>query len=197
MRRSTSGSCWACASVRPTPRVPPPPVARQAYDNPHEALSRIKRHLLTQRAFKEVAIEFFDLYSHLVPVYEIEPLEKITDAYLDQVLGGTSSARGPRAPACSRWPPSPSRPSHHLPAPYAACSPLPLTPPPTPTPLQYLWYESDKRNLFPNWIKPADSEPPPLLVYKWCQGINNLTDVWETGQGECVVMMQVSAHSGR
>lgn len=57
----------------------------QAYDNPHEALSRIKRHLLTQRSFKEVSIEFFDLYSHLVPVYEIEPLEKITDAYLDQV----------------------------------------------------------------------------------------------------------------
>ena len=26
----------------------------QAYDNPHETLSRIKRHLLTQRAFKEV-----------------------------------------------------------------------------------------------------------------------------------------------
>jgi len=26
----------------------------QAYDNPHEALSRIKRHLLTQRTFKEV-----------------------------------------------------------------------------------------------------------------------------------------------
>lgn len=30
----------------------------QAYDNPHEALSRIKRHLLTQRAFKEVQILF-------------------------------------------------------------------------------------------------------------------------------------------
>lgn len=29
----------------------------QAYDNPHEALSRIKRHLLTQRAFKEVRTE--------------------------------------------------------------------------------------------------------------------------------------------
>lgn len=29
----------------------------QAYDNPHEALSRIKRHLLTQRAFKEVRAE--------------------------------------------------------------------------------------------------------------------------------------------
>ena len=57
--------------------------------------------------------------------------------------------------------------------------------------LQYLWYEADKRHLFPNWIKPADTEPPPLLVYKWCQGINNLTDVWETANGECVVMMQV------
>ena len=28
----------------------------QAYDNPHETLSRIKRHLLTQRAFKEVKL---------------------------------------------------------------------------------------------------------------------------------------------
>jgi len=26
----------------------------QAYDNPHEALSRIKRHMLTMRSFKEV-----------------------------------------------------------------------------------------------------------------------------------------------
>ncbi|KAL2463063.1 Pre-mRNA-proCES [Forsythia ovata] len=110
----------------------------QAYDNPHEALSRIKRHLLTQRAFKEVGIEFMDLYSYLIPVYEIEPLEKITDAYLDQ----------------------------------------------------YLWYEGDKRHLFLNWIKPADSEPPPLLVYKWCQGINNLQSIWDTGEGQCVVMLQ-------
>ncbi|CAH8445054.1 unnamed protein product [Schistosoma turkestanicum] len=110
----------------------------QAYDNPHEALSRIKRHLLTQRAFKEVGIEFMDLYSHLVPVYDVEPLEKITDAYLDQ----------------------------------------------------YLWYEADKRRLFPPWIKPADLEPPPLLVYKWCQGINNLKDVWETSEGECNVLLE-------
>jgi pre-mRNA-processing factor 8 len=58
----------------------------QAYDNPHEALSRIKRLLLTQRAFKEVGIEFMDLYNYLIPVYEIEPLEKISDAYLDQYL---------------------------------------------------------------------------------------------------------------
>jgi hypothetical protein len=69
----------------------------QAYDNPHECLSRIKRHLLTQRTFKEVQIEFMDLYSHILPVYIVDPLEKITDAYLDQ----------------------------------------------------YLWYEADKRHLFP------------------------------------------------
>jgi pre-mRNA-processing factor 8 len=79
-----------------------------------------------------------DLYSHLVPIYEIEPLEKITDAYLDQ----------------------------------------------------YLWYEADKRHLFPNWVKPSDNEPPPVLVYKWSAGINNLTDVWDTATGQCVVMMQ-------
>lgn len=110
----------------------------QAYDNPHEALSRIKRHLLTQRTFKEVGIEFMDLYSHLVPVYDVEPLEKITDAYLDQ----------------------------------------------------YLWYEADKRRLFPPWIKPSDTEPPPLLVYKWCQGVNNLQDVWDVSEGECNVLLE-------
>ena len=48
------------------------------------------------------------LCRYLIPVSEIEPLEKITNAYLDQ----------------------------------------------------YLWYEGDKRHLFLNWIKPADSEPP-------------------------------------
>ena len=110
----------------------------QAYDNPHETLSRIKRHLLTQRTFKEVSIEFMDMYSHLSPVYNIEPIEKITDAYLDQ----------------------------------------------------YLWYEADKRHLFPSWIKPSDSEPPPLLVYKWCQGINNLENIWDTEEGESTVLMQ-------
>jgi pre-mRNA-processing factor 8 len=85
-----------------------------AYDNPHETLNRIKRHLLTQRAFKEIKLNFLDHYTSLVPVYEIDALEKITDAYLDQ----------------------------------------------------YLWYEADKRQLFPNWIKPSDDEPPPILVYK-------------------------------
>lgn len=111
----------------------------QAYDNPHEALSRIKRHILTQRTFKEVEIEFMDMYQYLSPVYAIEPLEKITDAYLDQ----------------------------------------------------YLWYEADKRHLFPNWVKPADSEPPPLLVYKWCQGINNLEHIWDVEEnGDSIVLLQ-------
>lgn len=110
----------------------------QAYDNPHECLSRVKRLLLTQRAFKEVSIQFMDHFSHLTPVYEIEPLEKITDAYLDH----------------------------------------------------YLHYEADKRHLFPSWVKPSDQEPPPLLVYKYCQGINNLSEVWETSNGECNVLME-------
>jgi len=110
----------------------------QAYDNPHETLSRIKRLLLTQRSFKEAALEFFDTYDRLIPCYDIEPLEKITDAYLDQFLA----------------------------------------------------FEADKRGLFPAWIKPADTEPPPLLVYQWAQGINNLHDVWETAEGECNVLME-------
>lgn len=112
----------------------------QAYDNPHECLSRIKRFLLTQRVFKEVGLDMMDHYSHITPVYEVDPLEKITDAYLDH----------------------------------------------------YLWYEGDRRNIFPNWVKPSDSEVPPLLVYKWCQGANNLSDVWETAEGQCNVMFQTS-----
>ena len=55
-------------------------VIEQAYDNPHDCLSRIKRLLLTQRAFKEAGIEFFDTYDKLIPCYDIEPVEKITDA---------------------------------------------------------------------------------------------------------------------
>ena len=110
----------------------------QAYDNPHETLARIKRLLLTQRAFKECNIEFMDFFSHMIPVYDIEPLEKITDAYLDQ----------------------------------------------------YLWYEAEKRGLFPAWVKPNDAEPAPLLVYKWAVGVNNLNKVWDCSDGECTVMME-------
>ncbi|KAG5981098.1 Pre-mRNA-splicing factor spp42 [Claviceps digitariae] len=110
----------------------------QAYDSPGTTLERIKRFLLTQRAFKEVNIDMNDNYSTINPVYDIEPIEKISDAYLDQ----------------------------------------------------YLWYQADQRHLFPAWIKPSDSEVPPLLVYKWAQGINNLSQVWETSDGECNVMVE-------
>ena len=110
----------------------------QAYDSPGTTLTRIKRFLLTQRAFKEVGIDMNDNYSSINPVYDIEPIEKITDAYLDQ----------------------------------------------------YLWYQADQRHLFPAWIKPSDSEVPPLLTYKWAQGINNLGGVWETAHGECNVMIE-------
>ena len=110
----------------------------QAYDSPGTTLTRIKRFLLTQRAFKEVGIDMNDNYSSINPVYDIEPIEKITDAYLDQ----------------------------------------------------YLWYQADQRHLFPAWIKPSDSEVPPLLMYKWAQGINNLSNVWETADGECNVMIE-------
>ncbi|KAI4672714.1 Pre-mRNA-processing-splicing factor 8 [Alternaria triticimaculans] len=110
----------------------------QAYDSPGTTLARIKRFLLTQRAFKEVGIDMNDNYSNINPVYDIEPMEKITDAYLDQ----------------------------------------------------YLWYQADQRHLFPAWIKPSDSEVPPLLTYKWAQGINNLDKVWESQEGECNVMIE-------
>ncbi|KAF2822375.1 PROCN-domain-containing protein [Ophiobolus disseminans] len=110
----------------------------QAYDSPGTTLARIKRFLLTQRAFKEVGIDMNDNYSNINPVYDIEPMEKITDAYLDQ----------------------------------------------------YLWYQADQRHLFPAWIKPSDSEVPPLLTYKWAQGINNLDKVWESQDGECSVMIE-------
>ncbi|KAF5642917.1 pre-mRNA-splicing factor spp42 [Fusarium tjaetaba] len=110
----------------------------QAYDSPGTTLERIKRFLLTQRAFKEVNIDMNDNYSTINPVYDIEPIEKISDAYLDQ----------------------------------------------------YLWYQADQRHLFPAWIKPSDSEVPPLLVYKWAQGINNLDRVWQTENGECNVMIE-------
>ncbi|KAL0204935.1 hypothetical protein P9112_000242 [Eukaryota sp. TZLM1-RC] len=111
----------------------------QAYEDPQTALTRIKKHLLTQRTFREVKLEFFDLYTEVYPVYEIEPLEKITDAYLDQ----------------------------------------------------YLWYEAEKRGLFPNWVKPSDNEPAPLLVHKWATSINSLTNIWETESGETVVHAEI------
>lgn len=95
----------------------------QAYDNPHECLTRIKRALATQRVFKEVQVDLMDMYSHTQPVYTVDPQEKIIDAYLDH----------------------------------------------------YLWFEADRRRLFPNWIKPSDGEIAPVLVHSWSQGVSHLT----------------------
>ena len=44
-------------------------------------------------------MQFMDLYSHLIPVYEVEPLEKITDAYLDQYLWYEADKRQRQRPA--------------------------------------------------------------------------------------------------
>ena len=54
------------------------------YDAPHEAVNNVKRHLLASGVFEQVKIEYMALYSHISPVYEVDPIEKITDAYLDQ-----------------------------------------------------------------------------------------------------------------
>ncbi|CAI4515271.1 BCE_3a_G0026200.mRNA.1.CDS.1 [Saccharomyces cerevisiae] len=112
----------------------------EAYDNPHDTLNRIKKYLLTQRVFKPVDITMMENYQNISPVYSVDPLEKITDAYLDQ----------------------------------------------------YLWYEADQRKLFPNWIKPSDSEIPPLLVYKWTQGINNLSEIWDVSRGQSAVLLETT-----
>ena len=41
----------------------------QAYDNPHEALSRIKHHLLTQRTCKEVELQYYSISCLIIYVY--------------------------------------------------------------------------------------------------------------------------------
>ncbi|CCD23994.1 U4/U6-U5 snRNP complex subunit PRP8 NDAI_0C03340 [Naumovozyma dairenensis CBS 421] len=110
----------------------------EAYDNPHDTLNRIKKYILTQRVFKPVDITMMEHFQSIAPVYTVDPLEKITDAYIDH----------------------------------------------------YLWYEADQRKLFPNWIKPGDSEIPPLLVYKWSQGINNISDVWDVSKGQSTVLLE-------
>ena len=43
-------------------------------------LLHIKRLLLTQCAFKKAGIEFFDSYDRPIPCYDIETVEKITNA---------------------------------------------------------------------------------------------------------------------
>ncbi len=164
--------------------------AAQAYDNPHEALSRIKRHLLTQRTFKEVAIEFMDLYRlpprwwwctslgaqlcgcllcSCLPCWTL--LHSICEsafshAYMSLAAGIAAQPLRVWWPCCCVHADGCGWGRSHL-IPVYKIEPLEKI---TDSYLdQYLWYEADKRHLFPSWIKPSDSEPPPLLVYKWCQ----------------------------
>lgn len=112
----------------------------EAYDNPHDTLNRIKKYLLTQRVFKPVDLTMMEHYQSISPVYAVDPLEKLTDAYLDQ----------------------------------------------------YLSYEADQRKLFPNWVKPSDAEIPPLLIYKWAQGVNNVSNIWDVSKNQSSVMLETS-----
>lgn len=112
----------------------------QAIEDPHEFLTRIKRSFLIQRVFKEVGVELLDFHTHAIPVYHVDPIEKIADAFLDQ----------------------------------------------------YLWYEAERRQLFPTWVKPSDGEIAPLLVRKWCQAISGLEDqVWRVDDDEASVHVEL------
>lgn len=113
----------------------------EAFNAPHEALSRIVDALAKQRRFKNVEVEYMDNFSHLYPIYNVAPSEKMVDSFLDQ----------------------------------------------------YLWYKAmNTQRLFPNWVKPADSEPAPHLLYKWCDGINNSPDIWDVSSESSVVLLQAN-----
>ena len=109
-----------------------------AFDNPQEALNRIRESLARDRTFSNVQVEYIDNYSTLAPIYVVDPQRKMVDAFLDQ----------------------------------------------------YLWYEASRGGLFPNWVKPSDLEPAPLLVHQWCQAINGTPQVWSTSSGEVNVLLQ-------
>ncbi|RNC30693.1 putative U5 snRNA-associated splicing factor, partial [Trypanosoma cruzi] len=58
---------------------------------------------------------------------------------------------------------------------------------------QYLWYEAmDQQRLFPNWVKPSDMEPVPVLLYKWCQGINDSPGLWDVTRDESTVLLHAN-----
>eukprot|EP00792_Barthelona_sp_PAP020_P004627 TRINITY_DN2246_c0_g1_i1.p1 TRINITY_DN2246_c0_g1~~TRINITY_DN2246_c0_g1_i1.p1 ORF type:complete len:2283 (-),score=561.88 TRINITY_DN2246_c0_g1_i1:22-6870(-) len=65
----------------------------KGFDDPTELLGHIKRYLSTQRVFRNVEIDFIDHFSYLEPIYDVDILEKIVDAYLDQYLWFEASNR--------------------------------------------------------------------------------------------------------
>uniref|UniRef100_G0U334 Protein kinase A catalytic subunit n=1 Tax=Trypanosoma vivax (strain Y486) TaxID=1055687 RepID=G0U334_TRYVY len=113
----------------------------EAFNSPHETLSKIVDCLARVRRFKNVEVEYMDNFSNLYPIYNVVPSEKLVDAFLDQ----------------------------------------------------YLWYEAmDQQRLFPNWVKPSDVEPVPILVYKWCQGVNDSPGVWDVEKEESTVLLHAN-----
>uniref|UniRef100_A0A6T6SP05 mRNA splicing factor PRP8 n=1 Tax=Amorphochlora amoebiformis TaxID=1561963 RepID=A0A6T6SP05_9EUKA len=113
-----------------------------SFDNSTEILNLIKRQILIQRNFKEIYIQFMDYFDTLVPVFEINPLEKIADSFLDH----------------------------------------------------FLWLEEYKLKILPNWVKPSDNTLSPLLVYNWCNAINNIYKIWEIKNGETIILMKLVLH---
>ncbi|CAN0398038.1 unnamed protein product, partial [Scytosiphon promiscuus] len=177
-----------------------------------------KRSTLNAKSYLQVGIEFMDLYSHLIPVYHLEPLEKITDAYLDQYLWYEADKRH----LFPNWIKVTNTGHQRRPLPLSGyfrlptlcVSPYDVTSLPflTPSLLRMAVFRigamtatlkipQQKKQLtlmsmttttktLVSVLQPSDSEPPPLLVYKWSQGINNLSEVWDTDAGECVVMLE-------
>ncbi|KAL0237114.1 hypothetical protein PCE1_000511 [Barthelona sp. PCE] len=58
----------------------------RAFESPSETLNRIKRLLLTQRTFRKVDVTVHDHIDTVDVVYNVDPLEKITDAYIAMYL---------------------------------------------------------------------------------------------------------------
>ncbi len=179
-------------------------------------------------------------------MYEIEPLEKITDSYLDQVrvvswLGWHCAALQMCCTACSPQLGLPAGSAHHPPAARPAAAAHSSLPPASIPPVcstcgtratsgtcsptgsslvtasrRRCWSTSGARwvagqggsssavcfirslgcgchlsCLQCSWLPASRSKQSHVLPACRLQGINNLTDVWDTANGECVVMMQV------
>ena len=55
---------------------------------------------------------------------------------------------------------------------------------------QYIAFESNRRGLFPSWVKPSDDLPNPARLFNWCNALNSLEGVWNTANGERTVYME-------
>ena len=51
-------------------------------------------------------------------------------------------------------------------------------------------YETEKRHLFHNFVKQSDTKPPHLLIYKFCNRINNLQNNYDYENWENIVIIE-------